>query len=420
MKEFDDIDRLFQATFDGFEAIPDPSVKENIDKAIAPKKNKRRFFFLIFFFSIVLMSFWALIYPDFLVKNTIAAKNYSSSDANQNEKIVDVPDYFVFQPQQGETKEINSNSLKYPVPSIQNNQGIDKTKSLADKKPVNSISNKLMTTSKIASLNPSDSIRKDEVNQFVIDIIEKDIANQIVTDSIEENNTNFRDVQSIEKPFGGFRKWYFTAFTGWEGTTMRSKENIDINNLSNAGKESARIQSSSFYGKIEINKKISKRFHLLAGVGYKSTTYRQNVTLYSLDSTIHENEITSNLPNPPLYFLKQEDGNQSFQVNTLLIPIGAVFAQQIAEKIHFRLAVGAEFTLGWKKDLVINPTFTSPVFQPFGWNLGIRPEFQYAFKNFRTSVFFNVNQPIKHQINWGLDMRKSSIFGAGLGIQYDL
>lgn len=414
MKEFDDIDRLFQTTFDGFEAIPDPSVKKNIDKAIAPKKNKKRFFFLIFLFSIVIMAFGALIYPDRLVKNDIATKNYSYSDASQNEKIVGISDYFAFQQQQEQTKEINlnfietsSNSLKHPVLSTQNNQRIIKVDLLANKELVNSVPNKLTTLDKIVSLNPSDSIRKDEVNQ-------------IVTDSIEKNNTNFNDVQPIDKPIGRLQKWYLTAYTGWEGTAMKSVENIDINDLSNAEKESARIQSSSFYGKIEINKKLNKRFHLLAGLGYKSTIYKQNATLYSLDSTIDENEITSNLPNPPLYFLKRETGNQNFQVNTLLIPIGVIFAQQISEKIHFRLSLGAEFAIGWKKDLVINPTFTSPTFQSFGWNLGVRPEFQYALKNFRFSVFGSLNQSIKPQINWNIDVRKQPFFGTGFGIQYNL
>lgn len=48
MKEFDDIDQLFQEEFSSFDALPDSKVKEKIDEKLFGKSKKRFLFWWIF------------------------------------------------------------------------------------------------------------------------------------------------------------------------------------------------------------------------------------------------------------------------------------------------------------------------------------------------------------------------------------
>lgn len=439
MKEFDEIDQLFQTTFDGFESTPDPSVKENIDRAIASKKKRRGFFFLFLSLFIGTLVLGAMVYSysssDKIVlaeksntassksektqsnkeKNQVNITNSSttttiSSQENKTEKTMDYS---------GEKSLTTINTLTKKANSIHYQKQPEVV--LTNQTPIRSIDKDLLINQEVNSLS---EVAHNEINEPSKEAdtiaIAKNSSNK--TDSLPEDISDIMEEKNELAPITkkSSQNWYLTTFAGWEGEKRKPLEEINPYDFSQTGKESVRIYSSSFYGKVEINRRLERGPDLIAGIGFRSSAITQYNTRNVLDSTLIEDEIVSSSPDSFEYFVQRNTEKQQFRINSILLPIGVSYSLVIGRRFYFRLAAGTEFSYGWKKDIQLQSSISSPTYRAFGWNVWARPELHYSFGKIRFIVFGSMNQPLLQQLRWNVDTRRNPSFGGGVGFQFNL
>lgn len=434
MKKFDEIDRLFQAAFDGFEPAPDPSVKENIDRVINSGKKRRRplFFFLSFFIGAIASGavFYSISFSD---KMPLAERDNSSLHNNaiqtNQEKNRSNPGQpgaeSSFQKIRSVGKPDDNKTIAFGkrtdhVTGNEKNTSADNK----DRDPENRttvsmeeerIKSQTDTHTPITyEKNPADpSTKKDHATLDTSDDPVADTLGKSILEIVAEKN-------SIEPVMPISNKWYLTAFAGWEGERTRPFEGLDSNGLSGGNKEFARVHSSSFYGKIEMNRNLTGRLDIIMGVGFRSAKITQYGSLYAMDSMLVDPEFTSAAPDSFAYFVKNETGEQIFRVHSVLLPIGLAYSLPIGQQFDLRLSAGTEFSYGWLTDDIQLPNFSNPQFRPFGWNVWMRPEVHYAFGKFRLIGFANINHALFQQLKWDVTTHRNPSFGGGLGLRVDL
>ena len=439
MKELDEIDRLFQTTFEEFELTPDPAVKVNIDRALASKK-KRRFLFILFPVILGSITLAATLYfHSFSGKITASKHIASQNQLSKNEKSgSESTNKGVHHTETKPTQitiQVKTTSLTKNHPKRKNFEG---NGSLGQTQSSGSIKSKseLSVSGKLVLLNAHPSAEtetflqsneslaqtndqtKETLNQ---DTTEKESQDSTITtlqaDSLSDDITKTAETSDPLKIERISSKWSLAIVSGWENEKKRPSENFDTTSFSGNRREFAQIQSTCFYGKIELNRKLSNRFDAIAGLGFRSSKVKQTGSLYSRDSVISI-EGTSSVPQPDsfAYFINHQNGVLTYQMNSILLPLGLSFSTPLSQRFNFRLSGGTEFAYGWVANKQGSSDLSSARFRPFGWNVWLRPEIHYTLGRVQLFGFGTFNQSLYQQLKWDFEPRRNPSFGAGIGL----
>lgn len=460
MKELDEIDQLFQTTFEGFELTPDPSVKANIDRAIVSKKKRRRFLFILFPVLLGTTTLAAALYfysssektptPN---KQTISQNPPSGQQAFASNNVI----------KQKKTDNTPFTNLSEEIPSIHylhSEEKISGRKNAILRPDLSDLSERtsrasndsrykqdfLVDRRKIAILRPD--LSKTNLNlsavtdttspqtrttphpienqtnpESALTETSKQDSTTTVSDSTKTENLAVTP-ESVHEPLEvvtkTHQKWSLSILAGWEGEKKRSFEPFDTTNFQGKRREFATIHSSSFYGKIEFNRRISHRLDALFGLGFRSSQIKQYGSLYERDSVIVFEGVGSAPSDSVNYFIDHRTGTQTYQVNSIIVPLGLSFSIPLSERFQFRISGGTEFAYGWMSKKQALPDFSAPNFRPFGWNVWLRPEFHYVFGNYQLFGFGSFNQALSQQLKWDFTTRRNPAFGAGIGLRIRL
>lgn len=449
MKEPNEIDLMFQSAFEGVEFALDPDFKANIDRAIAAKKKRRRFLFILF--PILLGTtglaatsyFYSFSGKTIQDKTLIAHKQnknpdqtFNRSELNQNETPSDQSN----RSEQARliTTTITSNSSsKAKMSVVKSNYKVNRSSTiikLAD-----------FQGKKIILSNASASTKTESTPLKRGDIQSPEISEKLENKSLEnQKTTDLTETKSDSIPIPSMMisdstaallalstkyvssskqacKWSLSIVSGWENEAKRRSERFDSTTFSGNPTEFAQIQTSTFYGKIELNRKLSTRFDAIIGLGFRSSKVKQIGSLYTLDSFVVFEGVGS-MPTPDSmgYFIKNQRETITYNVNSIILPLGISFSTPITQKFKFRISGGTEFAYGWKTNHKIASVLSPPKFRPFGWNVWLRPEIHYTFGKFQLFGFGNFNQTLIQQLKWDFKVRRSPSFGAGIGLLINL
>ncbi|MNK10522.1 hypothetical protein D3C87_285470 [compost metagenome] len=460
MKELDEIDQLFQTTFEGFELTPDPSVKANIDRAIVSKKKRRRFFFILFPVFLGATTLAAVLYFQSLSGKTPTSGNQTISQNTPSGQQAFASNNVIKEKKTDNTPFTNSSKETPSIHYLHSEEKISGRKNALLRPDLSDLSERtssetynsrskqdfLRDERKIAILRPDRS--KTNLNlSAVTDTTspqtrttpnstenqanpEKDLTETSKQDSTTtvSDSTNTENLvvtpQSVHEPLEivtkTHQKWSLSILAGWEGEKKRSFEPFDTTNFQGKRREFATVHSSSFYGKIEINRRINARLDALFGLGFRSSQIKQYGSLYKRDSVIIFEGVGSAPSDSVNYFINHRTGTQTYQVNSIIVPLGLSFSIPLSEQFQFRISGGTEFAYGWMSKKQTLPNFSAPNFRPFGWNVWLRPEFHYIFGNYQLFGFGSFNQALSQQLKWDFTTRRNSAFGAGIGLRIRL
>lgn len=420
MKELDEIDHLFKETFDGFEVIPEPSVKEKIDRSLAAGKRRRRF--LLIFFPLLALS----------MTTTIIALMYVPS--GRSTVVTHEKTKFV------KTGPADTNTEKKPL--VVNNATTDEVVKRTDYVPTGQWSRSENDTfHTIRKINEKTDRIVSEEQPFVetkqeitVNLLhaENNVIDTTTTTPVSDNSLpDSSDAKSPEltavqnelpqDPTKTGSRWYMAGFAGWEGERAKPIESLNSNDISNAGKEFVGIRSSSFYGKVEMNYQLPVGLDLIAGLGFRSTEISQQAIHYVRDSLPEYEDMTTSIPTSYTYFAREDQGQQIFRVNSLIMPIGIAGSLAVGRSFVLRCSAGTEFSYGWLNNVQLQPGFSQPVFRPFGWNVWVRPELHYPIGRWRLIAYGTFNQVLYQQLKWEVtSSKRNPLFGAGIGVSVRL
>lgn len=448
MKELDEIDHLFQSAFEGFETTPDPVVKEHIDRALASQKKHRRFFLILFPVLFISAAFTAMLYFRPLSGNKFRG-TFAAHETNQPKEVETTT---VFRSDLQEKTTTNSDHyFEHEIPEKDERKNVPVSRK-NDEFPGKSHS-RLITDYTINTTNTSlqqqdDNRRKNALlhpnNSDTHTFSEENLSGSIaantsesqpkqqeprndsttlaITDSIENPESAVAEIAEQPLPASNkMRKWSLTVLGGWEAEQKKPTDHFDITDFSTKRKEFARIHSSSFYAKIELNRILTSRLNLVTGLGFRTSRLTQYGSLYQKDSMIVVDGATSSPPpDSVVHFFRHQTGTQIYQVNAVTLPIGLSYLVPITSKFQLRFSGGIELTYGWLTKKQLQGDFSVPQFQAFGCNLWLRPELHYDFGKLRIIGFGSLNQALSQQLKWDFSVRRNPAFGAGIGLSFRL
>lgn len=449
MKELDEIDQLFQTTFEEFELTPDAFVKENIDRAIASKKKRRRFLFIllpIIFGATTLTS--TLFFYSSSGKLTSNKKQLA-----QNQPSEKGPNHTTFltkivNPDESKgTIAINETDGEIFTQKRHTQKSIFETSSSTVKiKSTNRSKNKItLAINQKTSLSDAETLRLSELKKqnapldeplaltenqtqskpekdIPVENKQDSVVTDLLTDSINDHiaETAETPILALEAEKNS-RKWSLSILSGWENESKRPSERFDSTTFSGISTEFAQIQTTTFYGKIEFNRKLSNRFDAIVGLGFRSSKVKQIGSLYSLDSF----STTGGVGSIPVsdsfaYFINNQRRMQTYQVNSIIVPLGISFSIPISDRFNFRLSGGTEFAYGWIANNQPTSVLSDARFRPFGWNIWLRPEIHYTIGRVQLFGFESFNHALHQQLKWDFVARRNPSFGAGIGVLIQL
>jgi hypothetical protein len=449
MKELDEIDQLFQTTFEGFELTPDASVKNHIDHAIASKKKRRRFLFIwfpILFGSSVLAAIGYF--------HSFSGKSISKGNQFTQNQTPKHTHSSVFS-ENRENKEIsqaknvggNTNSKRLvqredpKIKVTETKRILAKTQSASSSKNKGFIiSNDKPLESKTGAIQPTNSKSKNsEADPSITKTEERAPLNpesktpqnpiqDSLTATVASDSSSLKDLTTVtETPTLSpevkkeHSKWSLSVLTGWENESKKPAERFDSTEFSGTSKEYARIHSTSFYGKIEFNRSISTNLDVIMGLGFRSSRITQYGTLYSLDSfAIYENVSSVPLADSFGYFIRKQNETRIYQVNSIIVPLGISYSIPLGKTFRFRISGGTELAYSWMTEKQSAPKLSSSRLNAFGLNVWLRPEIHYTFGKFQLFGFGTFNQPLLQQLKWDFTVRRNPAFGAGIGLMIRL
>jgi flagellar basal body-associated protein FliL len=437
MKEHNEIDLLFQSTFDGLELPLDPTMKEKIDRAIAAKKKRRRFLFILFPVLFGTTGFTAMLYFNPFSEKTspnkeLTFQNHLSTDLelapnaknNPVEKQNDLDDPIVVETNSKEKKplvrtnfKLNSSSLKTKSIDSDQNESTIRVKETSflhegqpplgtEKKnqniPLNSAPEKLENK----TLTKQDTVTLAEIksDSTAIPLL---IFSDSLTNLLVATNQCVAPNQRVDK-------WSLSILSYWEGE-RKSNSNFEDHSYIKNKNENARLHSSTFYGKLEVNRKLTTQLEVLTGIGFRSSKVIQYGYLSKIETPITELGSGGILPStePDTVYSKQ---NQSFQINSVVLPIGLAYSIPLIRNIQMRLSGGAEFAYGKISSQYIQSDLSAPRFRSFGCNIWLRPELHYTIGKVNLFGFGSFNQSLSQQLQWDFKVRRNPAFGAGIGV----
>ena len=438
MKEHNEIDLLFQSALGGLELTPDASVKENIDRAIASKKKRRRFLFILFPVLFGIIGFAAILpfiqnekqneneeqkqHEDF-------AKLHTNIKEKQHVKLI----HHSVQATTGAHSHFVSNEEgQLPRGSFKTNRSFRTTKPIESQNnlsfnlsPDLPIGSEIETRTQEHSPQTNITPEKKPVEQRPT---EQDsiIANESKPDSTLANSptdsTGLIVAKALEKmgPGKSPDRWSLAVLTYWEGEKKRAL-NFDNTPFIDQKRETARIHSSTFYGKIEINRRLAARWEVLTGIGFRSSKIVQYGYLERIEIPVEG--ASSGWPQPITPAIPdtiQRSEVQSFRVNSIVLPIGLAYSLPIGNKLKLRFSGGGEFAYGKIISRKSHPDLSAPKFNPFGFNIWLRPEIHYSFGRTQLFGFGTFNQALSQQLKWDFEPRRNPAFGGGIGLRIQL
>lgn len=446
MREFDEIDRLFQDSFDAFEVIPDPSVKANIDNALLAEKRKRRFFFWLFpvLFAIGLPTY-------FLFKTSATKQEHEVAQA----AIPVEKQTLVHQKAKTELREENASHVKpSKTNAVPNVSGLP-AKSANDEWLQKQNSEKREKSEKIQKRNENNFIRSkmDEKTDEIVqnrpkaknDFVEK---REIATTSLEKPNQepekpkkdeNSRENPSFDStsshtleneansikiaaPKPLVKKWSVALYAGYDWSTKNwslTKQApvydtlVPIDNFN-------RYTSQFYSAKFELNRRINPKFDVIVGLGYQWNAIRKLETYYFKDQEAISGGGTTTTLDTNDYTVSQITESQNMHVSSLVLPFGMGYSTKLNTKVDFRLAAVAEMSFGKLKKEKDNWELSNPSFRSVGLNLSIRPELNYSFGKMKLGIYGTINQPIRNQLVWTNFSYSYTRWGGGFSIRYPL
>ena len=443
MKEHNEIDLLFQSALSGLELTPDLSVKKNIDRAITAKKKRRRFLFILFPLLFGITSFAAIL-PFIQNENTAALSELRDVNEKQHADFVKLRTHI-------HTKENqNQRSIPHPLPiaprihtnsrSVKssfktNNHSSTTTNKSTESQNVLSVnppSNKFLS-SDVATDSKTETRTKEPIPQTNTTPEKTKDAERTKQDSItaNENNPDSALVNSLpdstdlivpEKigPNKGEDRWSLAVLAYWEGEKTRP---VDFRNepFENQRRETARIHASTFYEKIEINRRFAERWEILTGIGFRSSKIVQYGYLERIETPVGDLSSGGTQPiTSPIPDTIQWSEVQSFRTNSIVLPIGLAYSFPIGNKLQLRLSGGGEFAYGQITTRQSHPDLSAPKFNPFGFNVWFRPEIHYSFGRTQVFGFGTFNQALSQQLKWDFEPRRNPAFGTGIGLRIGL
>lgn len=461
MKELDEIDQLFQTTFEGFELTPDPSVKAHIDRALASKKKRRRFLFILFpiLFGTTTLAAALYLYP---ISGKTTSDNPNSSQKPLSGKQQIASNNTTGEKHTGNTSFTNTSektpSIHYLLHSKEKISGrknailrpdLSDLQGKASEIPHDSHSKKdilgnrrnsailrpgqskthLSLSTPTDTISPPVNLSSSKTKNQPDPEKSPELAETSNQDSTKSDSTKTETLtrlhETICDPLDIVTKksinWFLAVVTGWEGEKKRAFEAFDTTNFTGKRKEFASIHSSSFYGKIEFNRVLPyRKLNLIAGIGFRSSKVTQHSSLYKRDSVIVHEGVSSTPSDSVAYFINHRTGAQTYQVNSFSIPLGLSFMIPLNNQFLFRLSGGIEFAYSWMSKGKTLPEFSSPDFRPFGVNAWLRPEFHYNFGRYELFGFGSFNQALSQQLKWDFTTRRNPAFGAGIGLLIQL
>lgn len=436
MKEHNEIDSLFESVFDGLTLTPDASVKENIDKAIASKKKRRRFLFILFplLFGVTGFAATAYFYP--ISGKPVLTQNEKQPRLPSGENEASILPH----PVSNNIQNQESESLNVDVTLANDSKGKLNTRSKINTSTVTKIPKRAKTKttftpgSKPVLPEPKRTdfqveknsekseneilVEKDEVtvSENTSDSIlsTPDSTTHVIAEILKSTGNNLHLVEDNEDP----GKWSLAVLTYWEGEKKRDigfQDEPFINNK----REIASIHSSTFYGKIEINRKFGRRWELLTGVGFRSSKIIQYGSVDKIEFPLEG--LGSVIPiNPPVPDTVLSKHVQSFRVNSVVLPIGFGYSIPLKYNMRISLAAGAEFAYGQFARETLDKNLSAPALRPFGCSVWIRPELYYSFGRIQLFGFGTFNQTLSQQLRWNFEPRRNPAFGGGIGLRIQL
>lgn len=424
MKEPNEIDRLFQDGLDGFTLTPDTSVKEHIDRAIASRKKRRRFLFLLFPVLFALTGFAAITFYDrkeqeteISTKSTALAQQTGHSAFHEN-AFPNPPTSSISAkkdlPGEPSTSSASSSSLVRPAARHKSTPTIPlKHQAVSSGEPKNS---------ETGFKNPEPSIgftaeeapihsREPETDNAIQPQPDHTLA--AISDSSSTSSSAPAEILKTTDSDNKSGKWSLSLLTYWEGEKRRNPE-FGSQAFTDLQRENAGIHASTYYGKVEINRKLSLRSEILTGIGFRSSEMVQYGNLEKIKITI--DGTSSGVPQPdqdPDTIRRSE--KQSFHVNSLVLPIGFGYSIPIGTKLRIRLSAGTEFAYGHVSGKFTHPDLSAPKFRPFGCSVWARPELAYSSGRNEWFGFGTWNQSLSQQLKWNIEVPRNAAFGVGIG-----
>lgn len=445
MKEFDEIDHMFQDTFHEFEMTPDPSIKQLIDAQIAQPKRKKRF--LIWFFPLVL-AFGALGYVGYI--NTIGnnSKKNNSSNKKLAENLKEKKSKDSLTANMNNSVQIES---KLDKKRIYNQSKEDKlntiTSSTMSKGKVSGSQNNSIYRNKLNHLKSSPSPKqripiqqKGDDETIVVEPIIPDLQNPRNEDLSEtkdlkngtddslmmelpkdttktqvldpKTNTIVPQVPNPKKSWLAAH-WAIAGVAGFEtgkGSTLIPNS---MEGNQNQKYEFANVELNAFYGKLEATKVLDSRFYLLLGIGYKYVQISQTGTVFTKDSLVEASSLV-----PTTYFYDKKEGKQDFKINSVLVPIGLTYHILDRKNFFVQTSLIGEMSFGKSRQSSNLDFLAKPEFNKFGFQASLRPEFHYRMKKSSLFVFGSVGKTFQNHLNWDFADKKPWLFGGGVGWRY--
>ncbi len=447
MKEFDEIDHLFQDTFHEFEMTPDSSVKQLIDAQIAQPKRKKRL--LIWFFPLV-VAFGVLGYVGYI--NTIGndSKKYNSSNKQLAENLKEKKITDSLTAKANNSAQIES---KLDKKRIHNQSKEDKlnaiTSSKISKGKVSAAAYKSIDPNKLNHLNNSHSpkqlipiqqngnnepvavepILRDAPNPQDEDLSEtKEIKNgsgdslmmELPKDTTKtqvldpKTNTIVPEVPNRKKSWLAAHR-AIAGVVGFEAGKGSTRIPNSMEGNQNQKYEFANVELNAFYGKLEATKVLDGRFHLLLGIGYKYTQISQTGTVFTKDSLVEASSLV-----PTAYFYDKKEGKQDFKINSVLVPIGLTYHILDRKNFFVQTSLFGEMSFGKFRQSYNQDSLSEPEFNKFGFQVSLRPEFHYRMKKSSLFVFGSVGKTFQNHLNWDFADKKPWLFGGGIGWRYGI
>ncbi len=454
MKEPNEIDLLFQSAFDGLELPLDPVMKENIDRAIAAKKKRRRFLFILFPVLLGTTGFAAMLYfYPFSEKNLQNKQLTHQNRLSEDEKSSSNSGNSAFRMNESKQTALNDpisekaqlsigtsgSSVQTQLPITKKRTHFKSSRSFLNSKSTELPKDKTTLRVNKKSTSPDGktlvAAEKGEQNLQVKKAPDK-LENKLLTEqdavAITENkpdstlrssltdstNQIVAEILKSQESNKGAGKWSLAILSYWEGEKKRSADFKDEPYIEQK-KENARIHSSTFYGKIEVNRKLTTKLEVLTGLGFRSSKVIQYGYVSKIEIPVEG--VGSVNPGPITTFdTVHSTAIQSFRVNSLVLPIGFAYSFPIGKKMQIRLSAGGEFAYGQIANRQLQPDLSAPKFRPFGCSVWLRPEVHYSFGRSQLFGFGTLNQSLSQQLKWNFEPRRNPAFGAGIGLRIRL
>lgn len=452
MKEFDNIDTLFQDAFDGFEALPDPNLKALIDKQINQSNGTK--LFLSWFFPVLLVlgtvSYFTFAIPSEKKKNDLNEREIG--DQTQSNSQI--------------SKLESKKSLLSQNSSVQNsNSKSDNTKIIIQdsEKSFNyntKLKSKVGNTTKMHTQKTTSNSDLSLKSAFR-DLKAQELKTPLLNEEFERNQGDDRSISNRNSDLMGNREVGSLVITdvsaifnnnelqllgnvsnssravttsknkttfslqpilGFESGRLNKEVPESVTGALQVKNEFANLRIQSFYGKFEVGTSFFRRFiacDVFTGIGYKSLQVTQKGARFDLDSSANSSGLS---PGGTWdYFATKSTGQQKFTVNSIIVPIGLSYDLILSERLIWTQNGIWEMSFGNFRQIENNPMFTNPKFNKVALQVGWRSQLHFKLNtqnNISLFAFGSADYIVKQHVTWDFVVQTPYLFGGGVGVKY--